>query len=99
MYTTTMRSSPDWGRVLEMTAKVAKRRDDNQFSGAAFDFGLFEFPRGGMRNEHSVEPDLQRGIHVASRAVADHPAMRFDDFELLDHALVCRGVLFEHDYP
>src|ERR1700722_14184772 len=83
---------------LEMAAKIAKRREDEQFSGAAFEFRLLEFPGGGMRNENGVESHLQGGIDVAARAVADHPPVRLHNFELADHAVVCAGVFLDHDF-
>jgi len=51
-----------------------------------------------VRNVDGVEADLQRGIDVRTRAVADHPAVRLHDFVFADEAGVGDRVLFVDDF-
>ena len=45
-----------------------------------------------------VEPNLQRGVDVAARAVADHPAMRFHDFVFPHQTSVGFWIFFADDF-
>src|SRR5690348_2009072 len=81
-----------------MCAEIAEGGEDKKFARAAFDFALFEFPCGGMRDEDGVQAGVHGGIDVTAWAIADHPTVRFDDFKLVDHALVGRRILFNDDF-
>src|SRR5271163_1162817 len=90
--------SPERRERLEMRPHLSKTRENNKFPAAAFELALLERPGGRMRNKHSAQPGLQSGINVTPRTVPHHPTVRFDDFELLHHALVRTRILFQHDF-
>ena len=50
------------------------------------------------RNEYRAQPGVKRRIDVAARAVAHHPAVRFHNLKLFDHAFVQAWVFFQHDF-
>src|SRR5271170_3847536 len=83
---------------LEMRPHLSKTREDNKFPSAAFEFALLERPCGRVWDKHSAQPGLQSGINVAPRTVPHHPTVRFDDLELLHHALVRTRILFQYDF-
>src|SRR5882672_6666861 len=59
----------------EMFAQSAEARQDEEATGSAAHFFVFELPGGMVRNEHGVQPRLQGGIDIAPRAVPDHPSV------------------------
>ena len=85
-------------RTLEVRAEFAEGREDDEFSGAGHDRFVFHVPGVLVRDVNGVEADLHSGIDVAARAVADHPALAFDDFVFVDKASVGDGVFFGDDF-
>src|SRR5580700_5959120 len=83
---------------LEMRAQLPEARQDQKFSATALEVALLEFPGGRVWNKNGAQTCMERGIDVASRAVAYHPTVCFYDFELLDNSLVRASILFEHDF-
>lgn len=81
-----------------MSSEITKTRNENQFSRAAFELSVLKNPGGVMRNKNRIQASLQRRIDVAPRAISNHPAIRFDDFELLNDALVRGKILFRHNF-
>src|SRR5580693_8278749 len=73
---------------LEVGAQLAKCRNDNQLSSARHDRFVLQLPGVLVRDVHGVESDFHRGIDVAARAVADHPALRFYDLIFAHQAAV-----------
>src|SRR6266700_4999102 len=63
----------------EMFTERAEVRQNEEAAGPAAHFFVFERPRSMVRNEHGVQPRLERGIDIAPRTVADHPSVRFHD--------------------
>ena len=71
-----------------MRAKLAKRRQDHEFPGACHDGFMLQSPGVLVRDVHRVQADLHRRIDVAARAVADHPAVGFHDFVLVNESAI-----------
>src|ERR1700757_4481000 len=81
-----------------MLTQVAKTVENQKLAAAALELRMFQMPGIRMRDENGIQTHLQRRIDVAARAIPDHPAVGLDDFELLDHSLVYRGIFFQHDF-
>src|ERR1700674_3223663 len=82
----------------KMSAQLTKTLENQKLSCSTFELGFFELPCSMVRNENGIQACVKRRIDVAARAIADHPAVRFYDFELLDHAVVGGGLFFEHNF-
>src|ERR1700728_613477 len=90
--------SKKFSNASKVAAHFAEAVQDQKFSRTALDFAFFQFPGSRMRNEHSAQAGMHSRVDVAARTVAHHPAMRFHDFELFDHAFVQAGIFFQHDF-
>jgi hypothetical protein len=92
------RRTPKKRNALKMDSEFAEAGEEDEFAGAALKLLVLEDPGGVVRNEDGVEAGLKSGIDVASRAVADHPAVGLDDFELRDDALVGLRIFFGDNF-
>src|SRR5579864_9695038 len=61
------------GPRSEMIAQVAKTLQNEQPSGPAAHFFVFQGPGGRMRDKHRIQAGFERGVDVTARAVAHHP--------------------------
>src|SRR5215472_15989295 len=84
--------------ILEMGAKFAEGREDDQFAGAGDDGLVLKGPGVLVRDVDSVQADFHCWIEVAARAVADHPPVGFYDFMFVHEAAVRLRVFFRHDF-
>src|SRR6266581_1547542 len=82
---------------LKMPAQFAERRDDDQLAWAAQHCLVFQHPGVRVGDVHGIQTELQRRIDVAAGAVADHPAVRFHNFVLIDERPVGDMVFLRHD--
>src|SRR6202790_5073442 len=73
---------------LKMPAQFAERRQDHQLAGTGHDRFMFQVPRVLVRDVHGVQPDLHRGIDIASRAVPDPPPFRLHYLVLMHQRAV-----------
>src|SRR5271168_3004335 len=80
-----------------MSAKLAERGNDDEFPCACHHRLMLELPSVLVWDVDGVESDLHRGIDVAARTVADHPALRLYDFVLAHEAGVSLGIFFAYD--
>src|SRR6267143_1306223 len=81
-----------------MTAQFAESGEDHELARARQDRLMFQMPGVLVGNVDGVQTDLHRGIDVAARTVADHPAMRLYDLVLVDEAAVGLRVFLRHDF-
>lgn len=81
-----------------MRAEFAEAGEDDEFAGAGHDGFVFHVPSMLVRDVHGVEADLESGIDVAARTVADHPALRLHNFVLADEPGVRDRVFFRDDF-
>ena len=82
---------------LEMAAEFPERGENDEFSVAG-EYGLvLHVPSVLMRDVDGVEADFHGGIDVAARAIADHPAVGFHDFVLVDQHAVGFGIFLCDD--
>jgi hypothetical protein len=77
-----------------MLAQSAEVRQYEKTAGTAPHFFVFERPRSVMRDEHSVQPRLERGIDIAAGTVANHPPVRFYDVVPVHELAVGGGIFF-----
>src|SRR6202050_1873849 len=84
--------------VLEMASQFTKAGKNQKLSRAALQLAFFKLPGGRVRNEYRAQSGMKGGVDIAARAVAHHPAVRFHNFKLFDHAFVQAWVFFQHDF-
>ena len=81
-----------------MAAQFAEGRQDHQFSRAGHHWFMFQGPGVLVGDVDGVEADLHGRIDVAARAVADHPAVGFHDFVLVNESAIRFRVFFRNDF-
>src|SRR6202040_1245569 len=82
---------------LKMFAKGPEARQDEKAADPAAHFVVLERPRRVMRNEHSVQPRLERGIDIAARTIPDHPSAGFHDVMPVHESAVSGYIFFGND--
>src|SRR5882672_2375960 len=80
-----------------MAPKLAKGRQDHELSRPRHHRFVLQGPGVLMRNVYGIQADLHGRIDVASRAIADHPAVSFHNLVLVDQAAVRLRILLRHD--
>ena len=81
----------------EMIAQSAKTGNDQEFSGAALQFGVFVIPTSGMGDKGGIESSLQSGVDLLLRTAADQPGVRFDHVMFIDEIPVHADGLIRHN--
>src|SRR5215467_5607231 len=81
-----------------MRAEFAEGGQYDELAGAGHYWLVLKGPSVLVRDVDGVQSHFHGGVDVAARAVADHPAMRFDDFVLVHQAAVSLSIFFRHDF-